>query len=203
MRMARRIYAVPEFGTQLPRASDELGHRRFPRRRCPRDTRGFEDEYKLPVGTQFMQGATLMHELGHNFELTHAGLHQSNSAPREPNCKPNYHSVMNYLYQLRGLPDVNGTVRMDYSAEVLGGLNETSLSDGGLSGTPRYRSGWYCSLADELPQGPGESCEQALRRILPWRRTKSRWSAWMPRALVARSTGTRMANSTRLDCRLR
>ena len=106
----------------------------------------FEDEHKLPIGTQFMQGATLMHELGHNFELTHAGLQSLNPlVPREPNCKFNYHSVMNYLYQLRGLPDSNGIVRMDYSAEVLDGRDETSLFDNFLTplGTPRYRSGWY------------------------------------------------------------
>lgn len=43
------------------------------------------------------QAVTLMHELGHNFGLDHAG------ATSEPNYKPNYWSVMNYLYQLRGL----------------------------------------------------------------------------------------------------
>ena len=46
------------------------------------------------------QAATVMHELGHNFGLDHAG------ASSLPNNKPNYWSVMNYLYQLRGLgPD--------------------------------------------------------------------------------------------------
>ena len=48
----------------------------------------FRDEQALPIGTPFMQGSTLMHELGHNFELTHGGLHVSNDSPREPNCKP-------------------------------------------------------------------------------------------------------------------
>ncbi len=104
----------------------------------------FEDENKLPIGTQFMQGSTLMHELGHNFELTHAGLQSLNPlVPREPNCKFNYHSVMNYLYQLRGLPDSNGIVRMDFSAETIGGLNENLFADGFLAPVPRYRSGWY------------------------------------------------------------
>ena len=49
-----------------------------------------------------MQAGTLMHESGHNFELTHAG--PPKFPVREPNCKPNYLSVMNYLFQLRGLP---------------------------------------------------------------------------------------------------
>jgi hypothetical protein len=115
----------------------------------------FKDENQLPVGTPFMQGATLMHELGHNFELTHAGLHVSNAAEREPNCKPNYHSVMNYLYQLRGLPDFAGKVWMDYSAEEINGLDENSLSDNFLLplGTPRYRSGWYAPLENSYLEG--------------------------------------------------
>ena len=107
----------------------------------------FRSEMMLPVGTPFMQGSTLMHELGHNFELTHAGLHESNDAPREPNCKPNYHSVMNYLYQLRGLPDGGGKLWMDYSGESLGGANELlGLTDAPLAGALRYRSGWYAPL---------------------------------------------------------
>jgi hypothetical protein len=57
---------------------------------------GFWDNF---VGTDFTQAATLMHELGHNFDLTHGGVRQ---LTRLPNCKPNYPSVMNYLFQLRG-----------------------------------------------------------------------------------------------------
>lgn len=46
-----------------------------------------------------MQAATVMHELGHNLGLRHGG-HE------DTNFKPNYWSVMNYLYQLSGLdPD--------------------------------------------------------------------------------------------------
>ncbi|MDW5416087.1 lamin tail domain-containing protein [Iodobacter sp. CM08] len=42
------------------------------------------------------QASTIMHELGHNFGLEHGG-NESN------NYKPNYYSIMNYLYQLPGL----------------------------------------------------------------------------------------------------
>ncbi len=58
---------------------------------------GFNDASGRPVGTDYMQAATLAHELGHTFQLRHGG------AATEPNCKPNYLSVMNYLFQLRGL----------------------------------------------------------------------------------------------------
>ncbi len=43
------------------------------------------------------QAATIMHELGHNLGLHHGG-------DVDENYKPNYISIMNYLYQLSGLP---------------------------------------------------------------------------------------------------
>ncbi len=45
------------------------------------------------------QASTLMHELGHNLGLHHGGNESAN-------YKPNYLSVMNYTYQLRGLPTI-------------------------------------------------------------------------------------------------
>lgn len=42
------------------------------------------------------QAGTFMHELGHNLNLRHGGFEDANH-------KPNYFSVMNYLYQLNGL----------------------------------------------------------------------------------------------------
>ena len=45
------------------------------------------------------QASTIMHELGHNLGLRHGG----NS---DINDKPNYISIMNYLYQLYGLPKI-------------------------------------------------------------------------------------------------
>lgn len=44
------------------------------------------------------QASTLMHELGHNVALRHGGFENG------PNFKPNYLSIMNYAYQLSGLP---------------------------------------------------------------------------------------------------
>jgi len=45
------------------------------------------------------QASTIMHELGHNLSLRHGGFENKN-------YKPNYLSVMNYLYQLQGLPSI-------------------------------------------------------------------------------------------------
>lgn len=61
------------------------------------------------VGTDLIQAGTLMHELGHNLDLSHYGLY------RTPNCAPEYSSVMNYMYQTRGLTDAQGNEHIDYS----------------------------------------------------------------------------------------
>ena len=57
------------------------------------------------AGSNDEQAGTLMHELGHNFNLGHGG---TVAAPQSPsgtsqsgvNCKPNYLSVMNYARQM-------------------------------------------------------------------------------------------------------
>ncbi|PID46580.1 MAG: hypothetical protein CSB47_03435 [Proteobacteria bacterium] len=45
------------------------------------------------------QASTVMHEFGHNLGLKHGGFESTN-------YKPNYISIMNYLYQLEGLPTI-------------------------------------------------------------------------------------------------
>jgi hypothetical protein len=77
------------------------------------------------TGTEHMQKATLVHEFGHTAGLRHGG-----SAPKEdnpaPNCMPNYQSVMNYLYQVRGVIGQSKSQTgpttvpvIDYSRQVL------------------------------------------------------------------------------------
>jgi hypothetical protein len=100
---------------------------------------GFDNALGEPVGSDFMQGSTIMHEWGHTLLLQHGGVPQ---VPRELNCKPNYLSVMNYLFQLRGLPDTDGVLRMDYGREQLGALSEAGLVETPL-GSELYRTGWY------------------------------------------------------------
>jgi hypothetical protein len=80
----------------------------------------------------------------------------------EANCKPNYQSVMNYLYQMSGMivdsGPLAGTPVIDYSRQVLGvpvatpsdpKLNENSLSEAPGSGLKDgaayspYRARWF------------------------------------------------------------
>ena len=89
------------------------------------------------VGSALVQAGTLMHELGHNLGLSHAGIYRS------PNCMPNYASVMNYLYQSRGLtPLAGGDKVIDFSPGNLPPLDEQSLIESTTS-MPPYRVRYY------------------------------------------------------------
>ncbi len=56
------------------------------------------------------QAGTVMHEFGHNLGLDHGG-------DESKNYKPNYVSVMNYLYQLQGLATINNNEGDRYYAD--------------------------------------------------------------------------------------
>ncbi len=75
----------------------------------------------LDAGTPNEQAGTLMHELGHNLGLRHGGDTPNNN-------KPNYHSVMNYTWQLRN-PLFAASWQLDYSRSSFRVLNETSLNE--------------------------------------------------------------------------
>lgn len=87
------------------------------------------------VGTLGVQTGTLLHELGHSLTLTHTGTFYTDpnnpSLPSyELNCKPNYVSVMNYLFQVRGFVDGG----FDYSDQTLAPLNESMNPVNGVPG---------------------------------------------------------------------
>lgn len=67
------------------------------------------------------QASTIMHEFGHNLGLRHGG-------DEDVNFKPNYYSIMNYLYQLNGLSTVSDNEGDRYKYEILR-KNETNTLD--------------------------------------------------------------------------
>jgi hypothetical protein len=92
-----------------------------------------------------VESGTMMHELGHSLGLTHGGLFITPLAGGdysfsfEPNCKPNYQSVMNYLFQV-DLLDGN----LDYSGQTLPLLNENlNITAGILNSTGYVTTKWY------------------------------------------------------------
>jgi len=93
-----------------------------------------------------VESGTLMHELGHSIGLTHGGLYRAPvtggySFAFEPNCKSNFQSVMNYMFQVDLLDGV-----VDYSEQDQTPLNEsTSSSPGVLAGASYPTTKWYAS----------------------------------------------------------
>jgi uncharacterized repeat protein (TIGR01451 family) len=99
------------------------------------------------VGTVQQQAGTLMHEFGHNLNLQHGG---GNSV----NFKPNYLSIMNYQFQVSGIPptDPDGPAgplmgRVDYSRSALATLDETNLSEPAGIGDGTDNTFFRCPVA--------------------------------------------------------
>jgi hypothetical protein len=115
---------------------------------------GFGNNWNGAIVTQ---AGTWLHEFAHNFGLRHSGREAL------PNCESNYVSVLNYAFQVHGIPmlDANGQqiLGVDLSHQVLGTSNagvfgpleEDSLRDGMLAvqggGSPMYGTRWYAPAA--------------------------------------------------------
>ena len=85
--------------------------------------------FMVTVGKTHWEGAnsdirvgTFIHELGHNLNLKHGGTDDFNG-------KPQYYSVMNYNYQLTGIPKADGTKYFGYLQQDMPTLNEWVLDE--------------------------------------------------------------------------
>ena len=82
------------------------------------------------MGNLDMQKGTLMHETGHNLGLRHGGN-------QDYQCKPNYLSIMNYLFQFAANADIDRP--LDFSQKQLNDLSEP-VPTGLDERTPAIRS---------------------------------------------------------------
>jgi hypothetical protein len=94
---------------------------------------------KCWTATEDIEVGTFIHELGHNLGLRHGGTDHVN-------YKPNYLSVMNYFFQLGGVPKATGGAYFGYSNVAPAALNEAGLNEAaGLgSNTADWRTKWKC-----------------------------------------------------------
>ncbi len=90
--------------------------------------------------TENMNVGTFVHEFGHTLGLKHGGTDHVNN-------KPNYLSVMNYLFQFNGVPRVSGGGYFGYSSVAPPSLDESRLSESsglGTTAVSTWRTSWYC-----------------------------------------------------------
>ncbi|NLI76072.1 MAG: hypothetical protein GX442_06470 [Candidatus Riflebacteria bacterium] len=105
------------------------------------------------------QASTLMHEFGHNLGLRHGG-------GEEVNYKPNYRSIMNYLYSNYGLPQIGNVREGDrYYHEkwyLAGFPRPGAFSQYFPSGTKDlHNNPWSASFTMDFSEGKGGTLNEA------------------------------------------
>ncbi len=100
-------------------------------------------------GAPIAQAGTLLHELAHTYGRGHAG------PDTVPNCKTNYVTSANYMFQVHGIPMLDAfgqpILGVDLSGQVLNPVAESGLNDSKLTvqggGDPTYATRWYAPAA--------------------------------------------------------
>ena len=128
------------------------------------------------VGSRSEQAGTFLHELGHNLNLRHGGgdprpasqvLAELNKPYVDTNCKTNYVSVMNYVYQM---PNTVSDRPLNFSTQALLTLNEGNLDENqgvGLTVCPGPAP--TCSIAFGPPVGfPAKPTVKSAVGAISW-----------------------------------
>lgn len=99
--------------------------------------------------TRLQESGTFMHELGHNLGLSHGG-----SVTNMVNWKPNFPSVMNYMWQMNGVPKNDSLALLDYSEGTLSPIDENALIESpGLDpdqAASNIGTNWVCPGTNHL-----------------------------------------------------
>jgi hypothetical protein len=96
-------------------------------------------DWKENIGSEEQQNGTFMHEMGHDLGLLHGG-------EDSVNYKPNYPSIMNYDFQMEGVPR-NGKRVWDYSRDEEPSVNESTLTEAGGVNLGTNASGYGTAAA--------------------------------------------------------
>jgi len=117
-------------------------------------------EWDSNPGTRDEQAAVFMHELGHNLGLHHGGIDRIN-------YKPNYLSIMNYLFQLNNEP-MNRP--LDFSRRELPTLEESALDepDGlGVDHVDTYTTPWFLTAVSRWETALTPAQQAQISYLMP------------------------------------
>ena len=124
---------------------------------------------------------TIMHELGHTLGLGHGGT-MANGTWDHNNYKPNYLSVMNYHFQVFGVPKLrNGSIvyELDYQLAAADDLDESRLNERNGIGLARGATLFTCPRGAAPANTIGRSFSPAgynSQLILTWANGSIDWS---------------------------